>query len=116
MAVKQKVGDKIRIECIAKYYLEPISEFAFCTQTDPDLIHGKIVSDAFEITNVQKGAKFQNGYCTNILFHGVSRGTLPNFPVVAEFSHRNNAFFDIEAVLHRKTQDLYTPIPMEIRH
>lgn len=116
VAIKQKIGDKIRIECTAKYYLEPISEFAFCTQSDPDLIQGKIVSDAFEITKVQKGAKFQNGYSTNILFRGVSRGTLPNFPVVAEFTHRNNEPFDIEAVLHRTTQNLYTPISMEVKN
>ena len=115
IAVKQKIGNKIRIECIAKYYLEPISDFAFCTQSNPDLIQAKIVSDAFEITSIQKGAKFENGYTTNILFRGVSRGTLPNFPVIAEFSHKNDDSFDIEMVLHRTTQERYDPIPLEIR-
>lgn len=115
IAIKQKIGNKIRIECIAKYYLEPISEFAFCTQSDPDLIQAKIVSDAYEITRIQKGAKFENGYTTNIFFRGVSRGTLPNFPVIAEFLHRDDEPFDIEIVLHRTAQDRYEPIPMEIR-
>lgn len=115
IAIKQRIGNKIRIECVAKYYLEPISDFAFCTQSDPNLIQAKIVSDAFEITNIQKGAKFENGYTTNILFRGVSRGTLPNFPVIAEFSHKNGESFDIEMVLHRKTQERYAPIPLEIR-
>lgn len=115
VAVKQKIDNKIRIECVAKYYLEPISEFAFCTQSNPDLIQARIVSDAYEITRVQKGVKFENGYTTNVLFRGVSRGTLPNFPVIAEFSHKNNEAFDIEIVLHRTTQDRYDPIPMEIR-
>ena len=35
------------------------------------------------MTQVQKGAKFENGYTTNILFRGLSRGRLPNFPVIA---------------------------------
>ena len=52
IAVKQRIGNKIRNECIAKYYLEPISEFAFCTQSDPSLIETKIVSDAYEITKI----------------------------------------------------------------
>lgn len=115
IAVKQRIGNKIRIEYIAKYYLEPISEFAFCTQSDPSLIEAKIVSDAYEITKIQKGARFENGYTTNILFRGVSRGMLPNFPVVAEFKHRNNDPFDIEMVLHRTTHERYDPIPIEIR-
>lgn len=115
VAIKQKVGNKIRIECVAKYYLEPISEFAFCTQSNPDLIQAKIVSDAYEITSVQKAAKFENGYVTNILFRGVSRGTLPNFPVIAEFSHANDESFDIEMVLHKTTHERYDPIPIEIR-
>ena len=115
IAVKKRIGNKIRIECIAKYYLEPISDFAFCTQSNPDLIQAKIVSDAFEVTSIQKGAKFENGYTTNILFRGVSRGTLPNFPVIAEFSHQNDDSFDIEMVLHRKTQERYDPIPLEIQ-
>lgn len=115
IAVKQRIDNKIRIECIAKYYLEPISEFAFCTQSDPSLIETKIVSDAYEITKIQKGARFENGYTTNILFRGVSRGTLPGFPVVAEFKHRNNEPFDIEMVLHRTTHERYDPIPIEIR-
>ena len=46
------------------------------------MIQAKIVSQAYEKTQVQKGAKFENGY-TNILFRGMSRGRLPNFPVIA---------------------------------
>ena len=46
-------------------------------------MQAKIVSDAYEMTQVQKGAKFENGYTTNILFRGMSRGRLPNFPVIA---------------------------------
>ena len=60
-------------------------------------------------------AKFENGYVTNILFRGVSRGTLPNFPVIAEFSHANDESFDIEMVLHKTTHKRYDPIPIEIR-
>ena len=115
VAVKQRVGNRFRIECVAKYYLEPISEFAFCTQSNPDLIQARIVSDAYEITSVQKAAKFENGYVTNILFRGVSRGTLPDFPVIAEFSHVNSESFDIEMVLHKTTHERYDPIPIEIR-
>ena len=47
------------------------------------MIQAKIGSDAYEMTQVQKGAKFENGYTTNILFRGMSRGRLPNFPVIA---------------------------------
>lgn len=115
IAVKQRIENKIRIECVAKYYLEPISQFGFCTQTDPDLINAKIISDAYEITSVQKAAKNENGYVTNVMFRGVSRGTTPGFPVIAEFTHRNNLPFDIEMVLHRVNQNFYAPIPMEIK-
>ena len=79
------------------------------------MIYAKLVSDAYEITSVQKAAKFENGYVTNILFRGVSRGTLPNFPVVAEFSHTNGESFDIEIVLHKTTHERYDSIPIEIR-
>lgn len=46
---------------------------------------------------------------------GVSRGILPNFPVVVEFSHANDGSFDIEMVLHKTTYERYDPIPIEIR-
>lgn len=115
VAIKQRIGDKIRIECVAKYFLEPISHFGFCTQTELNKLNAKIISDSAEYTSTQNNAKFQNGYSTNIFFRGVSRGTLPGFPVIAEFSHKENMPFDIEIVLHQKSKEYYEPIPMEIK-
>lgn len=115
IAVKQRIGNRIRIECIAKYYLEPISFFGFCTQTELTKLNAKIISDSAEFTNIQNNAKFQNGYTTNIFFRGVSRGTLPGFPIIAEFSHKEDKPFDIEMVLHQKMRNYYEPIPLEIR-
>lgn len=116
VAIKQKIGNKIRIECIAKYFLEPISHFGFCTQTDLSKLNARIVSDPAEFASTQSNAKFQNGYTTNIFYKSVSRGTLPGFPVIAEFSHKENMPFDIEMVLHQKTHEYYEPIPMEIKN
>lgn len=116
VAIKQRIGDKIRIECVAKFFLEPISHFGFCTQTELNKLNAKIISDSAEYTSTQNNAKFQNGYSTNIFFRGVSRGTLPGFPVIAEFSHKESKPFDIEIVLHRKTNEYYEPIPMEIKN
>ena len=115
VAVKQRIGNKIRIECIAKYYLEPISHFAFCTKTELDKINAKIISDSAEFTSTQTNAKFQNGYLTNIFFRAVSRSNTPGFPVIAEFSHKENLSFDIDIVLHEKSQGFYEPIPMELK-
>jgi hypothetical protein len=115
VAIKQRIGNKIIIECVAKYYLEPISHFGFCTQTDLKKVRARITSDAAEITSTQNNAKFQNGYTTNIFFRGVSRGTLPGFSVIAEFSHIEDEPFDIEIVLHEKRHGYYEPIPIEIK-
>ena len=115
IAVKTLLGNKIRIECIAKYFMEPISHFGFCTKTEIDKITAKIISDSAEFTSTQTNAKFQNGYTTNIFFRAVSRPTTPGFPVIVEFSHKEGSPFDIDIVLHEKSQGFYEPIPMELK-
>lgn len=112
IAIKKRVGNKIRIECVAKHFLEPISHFAFCTQTALSELNSNIISDSFSITNEEEKVKLINGYVTNILYRGVSRGTLPGFPVIVEFSHKRNEHFDIELVLHQKSHHYFERIPM----
>ena len=58
------------------------------------------------------GAKLDNGYITNIVIRGIERGTLPGFPFIVEFTSRDGLPFDIEAVLHKSSHELYSHIPL----
>lgn len=112
VAYKYRENSRLIIECCALYYLEPISYFAFCTQSDISKIEVKLRHEIMCITNEQKEAKLNNGYTTNIIFKGIERGTLPDFPFIVEFFRSDGVEFDIEAVMHKSSHDIYSTIPL----
>lgn len=112
VAYKSIVGNKIIIECRALHYLEPISYFAFCTQTAPTNLRVTLPKENMCMSNQMVGARLDNGHVTNIIFRGIERGTLPSFPFIIEFSSIDGSGFDIEAVLHKTSHELYAPIPL----
>ena len=112
VAYKSKIGNKVIVECRALHYLEPVSYFAFCTQTTLSNLNVVLPRESMCMSNQLEGARLENGYVTNIIFRGIERGTLPTFPFIVEFSSKDNSSFDIEAVLHKTSHEQYSPIPL----
>ena len=110
VAYKYREGDKLIIECHAEHFLEPISSFLFCTQQNPDKIKVVVRGESAYMSNSQNGIIMSNGYKTNTIYRSVSRGTLPGFPFIVEFS--SNDQFDIEFVLHETEKEVFSPIPI----
>ena len=112
VAYKYMEGDKMIIECRALHYLEPVSYFAFCTQANIKDLNVNLRNESMCLTNEMNGATLQNGHKTNIIFRSIERGTLPDFPFVVENSSKTGTVFDIEAVLHKSSHEMYSPIPL----
>lgn len=110
VAYKYREEDKLIIECHAEHFLEPISSFLFCTQQNPNKIKVVVRGESVYMSNSQNGIIMSNGYKTNTIYRSVSRGTLPGFPFIVEFS--SNAQFDIEFVLHETEKEVFSPIPI----
>lgn len=112
MAYKYREGEKLIVECRALYYLEPISHFAFCTQTPIDSIIVNVRHEPMHSSSEMPNSTLDNGYKTNIIAIGIERGTTPDIPLIVEFSTKNNVPLDIEMVLHRTSGTHYTTIPL----
>lgn len=112
VAYKYWDGDKLIVECHAQHYLEPVSYFIFCSQSDIDMIDVTVKNENMHMGGEMKNIKLENGYVTNSIMRGIERGTLPNFPFIVEFKSKNNTTFDIEAIMHKKSHDMFTPIPV----
>ena len=114
VAYKYWEGDKLIIECKALHYLEPVSYFAFCTQANINDLIVNLRHESMCMTNEMNGVTLQNGHKTNIIIRGIERGTLPDFPFTVEITSKTGTIFDIEAVLHKSSHELYSPIPLLI--
>lgn len=112
VAYKYREKDNLIVECKALYYLEPISHFAFCTQTPIDLIRIKVRNELICTSSEMTNATLDNGYKTNVIARGVEHGTTPEIPFVVEFSSVDGTPIDIDMVLHRTSGTHYTTIPL----
>ena len=113
VAYKYKEGDKLIIECHAEHFLEPISSFIFCTQQDVNNISATVKNEIMSTTSQKNGIQLASGYKTNAIMRSISKGTLPGFPFTVEFCSKINTEFDIEMVLHEKSQGNFQEIPLK---
>ena len=114
MAIKRKEGGKIVIECQAKYYLEPISKFCFCTFTNLETLRYKVRDESMVCYNPSGKISLADGRTVNVLITEVQHGTTPDMPYIIEFESKNGLPFDIDAVLHMKNHKDYDEMPMAI--
>lgn len=112
VAYKYREGQKIIIECHAEHFLEPVSSFLFCTQQDTAKVRAEVKHELMCSTLESNGVQLTNGYKTNVISRGISKGTAPGFPFIVEFHTNDNSDFDIEAVLHEKKRGYFEPIPI----
>lgn len=109
IAIKRIECSKIVVECKARFYMEPISSFAFATHENINDITFNVRNENMNENGKQENAKFGNGQIANVIFISVFHATTPDIPFVVEFSSKSH--MDIFAVLHKKTHQLYEPIP-----
>ena len=112
VAYKYRDGDKLVVECHAEHFFEPISSFLFCTQQNVNSISAHIRKATLYRTNEMNDFRLENGYKTNVIMRSIPNGTVPGFPFIVEFKSKNNTPFDIEIVMHEKSQGMYYPIPI----
>lgn len=112
IAYKYKEGDKLIIECRALHYLEPITMFSFMTHADIDQITHSVPREAFYSSGMHKDVQLSPYIRASFITLGLSRGTLPGFPFIVEFSSNTLPSFDIEMVLHQVSSDSFAPIPL----
>ncbi len=110
VAIKKIESGKIVIECKARFYMEPISSFAFATHNNINDITYNVRNENMNESGKQENIRFENGQIANIIFISVLHATTPDIPLVVEFSSKSQ--LDIFAVLHKKTHQLYKPIPL----
>lgn len=112
IAYKYKDGNKLIIECRALHYLEPITMFSFMTHADIDQITHNVPRETFHTSGMHKDVQLTPLIRANFITLGLSRGTLPGFPFVAEFTSNTLPSFDFEMVFHQVTNDRFAPIPL----
>lgn len=112
IAYKYKEGNKLFIECRALHYLEPITTFSFMTHADIDQITHNIPLETFHTSGMHKDVQVNPFVRANFITLGLSRGTLPGFPFLVEFTSTALPEFDIEMVLHQISSDKFAPIPL----
>lgn len=111
VAYKYIENDKLVIECRALQYLEPISMFSFMSFDDIDKINCCIRGESMYTSGNHKDIQVRPGLKANFITLGLSRGTLPGFPFIAEFSSNSVDSFDIVGVLHQVSIEQFSPIP-----
>ena len=116
VAYKYWNGDELIIECRAQY-LEPRSDFLFCTQYDTDNINANLQNENLCNMGSEKDHRLISGYTTNVMQISIEKVTHPDFPFVVVFTSKDKTHFDIEIVMHKKSHKEYRTIPLvEGRH
>ena len=91
VAYKYRKDNKIIIECHAEHLLEPVSSFLFCTQKDTAKVIADVKHELMCSTQESNGVQLSNGYKTNVISRGISKGTAPGFPFIVEFHTNDNS-------------------------
>lgn len=108
----RKTNNTLEIECTAKFYLEPVCSFAFCTQANLEEIKIEVCSDSYYESSRSINSQYEHGKKTNVIYLKVSRGILPDFPFIVRFSNIRNKPFEIESILHEIKKDYFGSIPI----
>lgn len=114
VAYKTRQDGKVAIECRAKYYLEPISSFAFCTNNSIANVRSNVVGEHLMMSGEAHNIRIGNSFFPNGITLSIQKGTLPGFPFRTEFIPLSGEPFDIELVMHEYSRGRFTPIPMII--
>lgn len=114
VAYKYRENEKLIVECRALFYLEPISNYSFITFNDVKNIGHNVKGENMHTSASGTGISLNNGMKANHITLGFSRGTLPGFPFIAEFTPNGNENFDVVAVLHQTSIEHFSPIPLFI--
>lgn len=114
VAEKRKAGNKLRIECRALHFLEPISFFAFCTLNNIDGIECNLLNETMCISGDHKDVPLDSGLKVNAFMRGIEHGTTPDMPFVVEFDITNNPDFDILMVMHKTNHERFDAIPLRV--
>lgn len=83
----------VTIEIQALHFQEPISNYGIFIGNDLDDVTLKVTSDAFHTSGGVKNYCEYEGLKFNLLYFGISRPTVPGFPIRAEIKTKNNAEF-----------------------
>lgn len=110
IAVKKRDGNKIIIECKARFYMEPISSFAFVTNDSLKEISFKVRNENMNENGQAENIKLSNGLIVNVIYISVMHATTPDISMIVEFS--SELKFDIIAVMHKRTHQYYDAIPL----
>lgn len=110
IAIKRIESDKLVIECQARFYMEPISSFAFVTLDNVNDISYQIRNENMCEENKKENVTFTNGKVANVICLSVMHATTPNMTFTVEFTSKSHV--DIIAVAHQINHHYYEPIPL----
>lgn len=110
IAIKRIECGKIVVECKARFYMEPISSFAFATHDNINDITFDVRNESMTESGRQENVQFSDGKIANIIYISVLHATTPDMSFTVEFSSKSH--IDIFTVLHQKTHQLFEPIPL----
>ena len=111
-AYKFREGEKIIVECHAEYWVEMNPSFIFCTQSDTSKIKIDLRDEIMYSEWKLDSQEIKDGYVTNCVLVSLHRSMSPEFPLKVEFSSIDCSEFDIEYVLHEKSNKSFHPIQM----
>ena len=108
-------GKNINVDIYAEHYMEPKSSYLFLLnniQNDVDVrIRGSGSYQTSFVSNITLGPVSVNGW--KIAF---DHATIPGFPVELVLENKSSSNIKLLAVLHEKSQGIWEPFPLELRH
>ena len=113
-AYKYSEGNRVVIECHAEYWIENKSSFMFCTQCDTSKIQIDVRDEMIYSKGIANNQNINDKYITNCIFVSIQRAISPGFPLIIEFSSSDCSNFDIEHVLHERTNRCFKSVLMVI--
>lgn len=111
-AYMYKVGEKIKIECHAEHYLEPISNFLFLTTNSNDEVSFMCKSSGMVRSGFNNDITLNNGTKCNAQLLAIEKGTVPGFPFEVEVTQTKDIKLNIIGVMHEKERNNWSRIPL----
>lgn len=113
VAYKSWECDKLIVECVAQYYMDPITRFLFATENTEDQILYKVRGVSIAMTGFSIGQmENSNGTKLNSVNIVFPQCIIPGYSQILEISAVTDAPIDIVGVLHEKQRDKWEMIPM----
>lgn len=113
LAFKHREDKNIIIECIAQYYMEPISNFAFATPNTENQISHKYVDCAMYSNGFNPNAIHINGNIhLNAIRIDFPQSIVPGFSQKVNFAATTDIPIDIQVVMHESQRDKWEQIPL----